>query len=65
MQVESAIIMPTLLKLFDEGYKVLNIHDSIFVLDVPQNDNLTPTHIQDVLTKQLENFGLKGSFKIE
>lgn len=65
MQVESAIIMPTLLTLYDEGYKVLNIHDSIFVLDVPQNDNLTPTHIQDVLTKQLENFGLKGSFKIE
>lgn len=65
MRIESSIIRYTLQKLWDEGYKVLNIHDSIFVLDVPANQDLTAEHVKETLLNTLSIYGLKGEVKIE
>ena len=65
MRIESSIIRYTLQQLWDEGYKVLNIHDSIFVLDVPANQDLTAEHVKETLLNTLSIYGLKGEVKIE
>lgn len=65
MALESRIIREVLQRLWNEGYKVLNIHDSIFVLDVPANQDLTAEHVKETLLNTLSIYGLKGEVKIE
>ena len=63
--LESKIIREVLQRLWNEGYKVLNIHDNIFVLDVEENRNLTAEHVKETMLEVLSNYGLKGNVKVE
>lgn len=65
MALESRIIREVLQRLWDEGYKVLNIHDSIFVLDVLENQDLTAEHVKETLLNVLSRYCLKGNVKVE
>ena len=65
MTLESRIIREVLQRLWDEGYKVLNIHDSIFVLDVLENQDLTAEHVKETLLNVLSRYCLKGNVKVE
>lgn len=65
MKVESRIIQNAMNKLYAEGFVVLNIHDAIVVLDVPENKTLTEKHVQDVLLKSVSKYGLSANAKIE
>lgn len=65
MQLESRIIQNAMGKLYDEGFVVLNIHDAIVVLDVPENKKLTEQHVKDVLLKSVQKYGLSANAKIE
>ena len=65
MQLESRIIQNAMGKLYNEGFVVLNIHDAIVVLDVPENKKLTEQHVKDVLLKSVQKYGLSANAKIE
>lgn len=58
MALESQLFRETLKRLFEKGYKVISIHDAIVVLNVDENENLTPEMVKDVLCEVYSEVGL-------
>lgn len=58
MALESQLFRETLKRLFEKGYKVISIHDAIVVLNVDENENLTPEMVKDVLCEVYAEIGL-------
>lgn len=58
MSLESQLFREVLKRLFEKGYKVVSIHDAIVVLNVIENDNLTPEIVKEVLCKVYSEVGL-------
>ena len=58
MALESQLFRETLKRLFEKGYKVISIHDAIVVLNVIENDNLTPEIVKEVLCDVYAEIGL-------
>ena len=58
MSLESQLFREALKRLFEKGYKVVSIHDAIVVLNVIENDNLTPEIVKEVLCDVYAEIGL-------
>lgn len=58
MALESQLFRETLKRLFEKGYSVVSIHDAIVVLNVDENENLTPEMVKDVLCEVYAEIGL-------
>jgi hypothetical protein len=58
MALESQLFRETMKRLFEKGYKVISIHDAIVVLNVDENENLTPEMVKDVLCEVYSEVGL-------
>ena len=58
MSLESQLFREALKRLFEKGYKVVSIHDAIVVLNVIENDNLTPEIVKEVLCDVYSEVGL-------
>lgn len=58
MALESQLFRETLKRLFEKGYSVVSIHDAIVVLNVDENENLTPEIIKEVLCEVYAEIGL-------
>lgn len=58
MSLESQLFREALKRLFEKGYKVISIHDAIVVLNVDENENLTPEIVKEVLCEVYSKIGL-------
>lgn len=58
MALESQLFRESLKRLFEKGYKVVSIHDAIVVLNVAENENLTPEIVKQNLNEVYSEIGL-------
>ena len=65
MKLESEIFQKILKKLFVQKIIVVNIHDAIVILDVPENDGINPEDIFRIIIDVYSKYKLIPSVKTE
>lgn len=65
MTLESEIIHQALRRMYKMGLCVINIHDAIVVLNIPQNNQTSIDEIIEVLHSEIQSIGLLGKIKVE
>lgn len=65
MAFESKLFGTILKECFAKGWCVINIHDAIIVLDVPENESLEVEAVRDVMMAEYHKCGLFPTIKVD
>ena len=65
MQLESRLFHDILVRCYQRGWKVFNLHDAVIVLDVPENEHCTQDEIKNIILEVYHNNGLFPTVKAD
>lgn len=65
MKFESKLMWAILGHCFEQSWCVINLHDAIVVLDVPENESLTVEAVEEVMMDVYAKCGLMPTIKVE
>ena len=49
MKLESSLFTTILMKCYEQGWEVFNIHDAVVVLDIPANESCSPENVRSII----------------
>lgn len=65
MRLESKIMRAILTRCYEQGYKVVSIHDALIILDVPENDNVDLVTIKSYIDEVYSQYLLNPTVHID
>ena len=65
MSLESSLFRPILKECWKNGWKAVNIHDALVLLDCKENEGITADDVREIIQKHYHKFGLYPTIKAE